>query len=85
MYDWPETDSTTEKLRIRKEQDVNCGTVAHINDKAGLHKVENASSSKAITLHCYMPPYDTCKIFPEGTAKALVCTSTFYSESGEKL
>jgi len=56
---------------------------AHINDSVGLHKVENVSDDPSVSLHCYMPPYQTCLIFPEETNLASTCHATFYSEDGK--
>jgi len=60
--------------------------VAFINDSIGLHKIENSSSKRAVSLHCYMPPYDSCHCFitPDVSAKASTCNVTFYSENGSR-
>jgi len=86
QYEWPEAGSSDEaKLKVKGETVVRVGDIAYMNDSLGLHKVGNATTEKAITLHCYMPPYFKCKIFPDCSTKCIEATSSFYSENGIKM
>ena len=68
------------------------GGCAYINDSLGVHKVENPYKESAITLHCYIPGYDTCKSWSEDTSatdptkaiKVQQCTISYDTEQGEK-
>ncbi|XXQ37775.1 Cysteine dioxygenase [Plasmodiophora brassicae] len=61
------------------------GAVTHISDKIGLHRLGNASNDDVlITLHCYSPPFSTCKVFPDKTGHGVPITMSFYSEDGVK-
>jgi cysteine dioxygenase len=60
------------------------GAVCFINDSIGLHRISNANQNKPlVTLHCYSPPFSSCKAFIDGTGKALSCNVTFFSEYGQ--
>ncbi|EFO96788.1 hypothetical protein CRE_17101 [Caenorhabditis remanei] len=60
--------------------------VSYMNDDLGLHRMENLSHSNgAVSLHLYIPPYDTCNAFDERTGKKTKCTVTFYSKYGRKI
>jgi len=87
QYEWPEPGVSCDqaKLKVKQESTVGTGEIAFMNDSLGLHKVGNATTEKAITLHCYMPPYFKCKIFPDCSARCIEATSTFYSENGIKV
>jgi len=65
------------------ENILNQGVVTHINDTIGVHKIENVFDAEAITLHLYMPPFESCVCWCERTGKALNSCVTFYSENGE--
>ena len=52
-------------------------------DAIGLHKVENPAEKPACTLHCYIPPYQSCRCFMEETAKACVTNISFHSVDGK--
>jgi len=75
--------SNAKQLQLKSAVDLHPPYCAHINDSIGLHKVENVSNIPAVSLHCYMPPYQTCLIFPEETSRASTCHATFYSEDGK--
>jgi len=86
QYFWPEVGSEDTKLKLKTSHVVDCGKIAFINDSYGLHSVGNPSPDKgAITLHCYMPPYETCSVFLECSTTPIQITSTFYSEQGLKV
>jgi hypothetical protein len=44
---------------------VHAGEIAYINDSIGLHKVENSSSSRAVTVHVYAPGWRRPTLFDE--------------------
>jgi len=59
--------------------------VCYINDSLGLHRVENQShSEKAISLHLYCPPYNSCHMFDQRTGQKTKCKVTFWSKYGER-
>lgn len=81
QYEVPTPESS---LKVRAQRTYHAGEVAFINDSIGLHAVDNRSSSHAVTLHCYLPPYQECKTFEED-GKYNKSYVTFYSEQGEKV
>ncbi|KAK3101878.1 hypothetical protein FSP39_007003 [Pinctada imbricata] len=59
--------------------------VFYMSDQLGLHRVGNPShTDRAVTLHLYSPPFDTCKTFDDDTSKAKRVPMTFYSKYGTK-
>jgi len=74
-----------QSLKLKEIKCLTSGSVAYINDSIGLHKVENIYSEAAITMHLYMPPYDSCKCYSEDTGHTCQAFTTFYSEHGEKV
>lgn len=86
LYHWPEKGHEDEPLKVKGVISAKAGEVCHLNDTMGVHKVANPSKSKgAITLHCYIPPYDACKCFFDNNGKPTVSTSSFDTEHGEKI
>jgi len=60
--------------------------VTYISDKIGLHRMENPShSDPAVTLHCYIPPFDSCYVFDQRTGHKTTCPVTFFTKYGEKV
>ena len=54
-------------------------------DSMGLHRVENMSNSDgAISMHLYIPPYDTCKIFDQNTGKETIARVTYFTQFGRR-
>ncbi|KAH7721334.1 cysteine dioxygenase [Aphelenchoides avenae] len=52
--------------------------VTYMNDKLGLHRMENPSNSdNTVTLHMYFPPFDHCQVFDERTGHADTRPMTF--------
>ncbi len=39
-------------------------SVGHINDNMGVHLMENPTNDFVYTFHLYIPPYDSCNIYP---------------------
>jgi cysteine dioxygenase len=85
QFEWVDKTAECEQkqLKLIKARDLKPGEVAFINDKIGMHKVENATDRQAVTLHCYIPPYQSCRCFLEDRAKSCTATMTFHSEMGK--
>ncbi|ODM94561.1 Cysteine dioxygenase type 1 [Orchesella cincta] len=86
-YAWPQKDSREEKpLEEISRFPLHTSEVSYINDDIGLHRMENASStSRAVSLHLYCPPFDACKVFDGNTGKTISCPVTFWSKYGKKM
>jgi len=88
-YAWPSDKQKNENapLQMTCKTPMPAGCVAFINDSIGLHRVANESTAGAVSLHCYMPPYECCRAWcqPERTCKAAECNVTFYSEHGQRV
>lgn len=41
------------------------GGISYMNDNMGFHLLENMQGERAMTLHLYMDPIDSCRIFDE--------------------
>lgn len=55
----------------------------YMADNLGLHRVENANhTDKAITLHLYSPPFESCHRFDQHTGKSTTAKVTFWSQFG---
>lgn len=59
------SDGKSVDARAGKRSDLHAGTVAYINDSIGLHKVENQSNARAVSLHVYAPGWRRPPIFDE--------------------
>jgi len=44
----------------------------------------NPEDGTSCTLHCYAPPYSTCKVFCRETGKARVAPVMYHTIRGEK-
>lgn len=80
------------QIQDHKLVEVDNATFAHgvtyMHDDFGLHKMGNPSSSTdAVTLHLYSPPYPKCQIwFDEGDAtKSSEARPCYFSEYGERV
>eukprot|EP00474_Spongospora_subterranea_P004108 CRZ04566.1 hypothetical protein [Spongospora subterranea] len=72
-------------LQLKTVNTVPAGGVTHIHDRIGLHRLGNASSEHVmISLHCYSPPFRSCKVFPDKTSHGVDCNVSFYSVHGVK-
>jgi len=68
------------------------GGTTFINDSLGVHAVENPYKEPAVSLHCYIPGYDTCKSWsadasapdPQKAVKIQQCTISYDTEQGER-
>ena len=54
----------TESNRIN----IQAGGLSFINDKMGYHAIHNNSGQKAMSLHIYASPIDSCMVFNKATA-----------------
>ena len=75
--------SSSTPLRLRRRVVARSGSVLFINDSIGLHKIDNPFDAPAVTLHCYIPPYDSCQCYEEDTGHAHESYVSFHSENGE--
>lgn len=82
LYSWPSEDSP---MHCTKNSEIETNGVTYINDTIGLHRVSNVSKTeKAVSLHLYSPPYQSCKAFNENNGKQIVCPVTFFTKFGQK-
>ncbi|KHJ97115.1 cysteine dioxygenase type I [Oesophagostomum dentatum] len=85
-YDWPDDDNKEEPMRKIDVNRFEENGVSYMNDKLGLHRMENPSHSDgAVSLHLYIPAYSTCNAFDERTGKKTKCQVTFYTKYGSKV
>ena len=77
--------SALSPLQLRRQHTVSAGGVLFINDSIGLHKIDNPFTSRAVTLHCYIPPYESCRCYNETDGGAKESYVQFYSENGERV
>lgn len=58
-------DSTkaTERITESKRSKMLEGSVAYMDDNLGYHSLHNRTQERALTLHLYMKPIDSCKIY----------------------
>lgn len=56
-----------EDLSVESVGDLNPGQVSYMNDELGYHKIENISGEKAMTLHVYVKPIESCQVLNEDT------------------
>ncbi|XP_049620073.1 cysteine dioxygenase type 1 [Syngnathus scovelli] len=83
LFDWPEKEGGD--MTERSNRTLENNSVAYINDKIGLHRVENASHTEgSVSLHLYSPPFQTCKVFDQRTSHTTEAKMTFWSKYGER-
>jgi len=86
LYDWPNEGEKDVPLNKKKESTYGVNEVTYMSDEIGLHRMENPSHSDGcVTLHLYIPAYDTCKIFDERTGRNSKSVVTFYTKYGQKV
>jgi len=85
MFDWPNTSAGQTEMN---KLDVNVypkDGVAYINDSMGLHRMENPSHTDGcVSMHLYVPPFQSCKTFDERTGHEREVKVTFYSQYGKR-
>ncbi|CAJ0608762.1 unnamed protein product [Cylicocyclus nassatus] len=85
-YDWPNEDDKEAPLKKISMNRYEVNGVSYMNDKLGLHRMENPShSDSAVSMHLYIPAYETCNAFDERTGKKTKCQVTFYTKYGSKV
>ncbi|XP_063217824.1 cysteine dioxygenase type 1 [Bacillus rossius redtenbacheri] len=83
-YAWPQEGSQDE-LRPTGCSALGLNEVCYINDSLGIHCVENPShTERAVSLHLYCPPFDSCTVFNTRTGHKTKCPVTFWSVHGER-
>jgi cysteine dioxygenase len=85
QYDWPKTENADQPLVEKCSGSLSKNSVTYINDSIGLHRVENSShTDPAVSLHCYIPPFEACHAFNQQTGHRTRCKVTFWSKFGER-
>lgn len=83
---WPEPTEDQSQMKETGRTLLDTNDVCYINDTLGLHRVQNPShTDKAVSLHLYVPPFDTCQTFDDRTGRRRRCNVTFCSKFGEKI
>ncbi|KAI9330255.1 RmlC-like cupin domain-containing protein [Zopfochytrium polystomum] len=83
-YEWPEGDGADQRMMPTLETTLQRDQVAYVHDSIGLHRVSNRSKTqKAVSLHLYCPPFETCQTFNERTGECRGAGKTvFFSIDG---
>uniref|UniRef100_A0A0N4ZGM6 Cysteine dioxygenase n=1 Tax=Parastrongyloides trichosuri TaxID=131310 RepID=A0A0N4ZGM6_PARTI len=85
-YEWPKNEEEEVDMTEIGRDTYTLNEVTYMCDKIGLHRMENNSNSKpAVTLHVYIPGYQTCQIFDEHTGHKTKCQVTFFTKYGQKV
>ena len=85
MFDWPSDSAGDAEMTVSQVNDYPKDGVTYINDSMGLHRVENPShSDRAVSMHLYSPPFQTCRTFDQRTGHQNTVKVTFYSQFGER-
>ncbi|MGK0365072.1 MAG: cysteine dioxygenase [Saprospiraceae bacterium] len=50
-------------LNVTNKMILTPGKLTYMNDRMGYHSIENISNQRAMTLHIYALPIDTCKVY----------------------
>lgn len=58
------------------------GAVAHVNDEIAWHTFANPGRERAVTLHFYSPPIDSCQYYDAETRTTKTRTLTYFSKEG---
>lgn len=84
-YEWPKHIIRNGGMTKKSQMRLSVNEVGYINDELGLHQIENTSRSRtAVSLHVYVPPFDTCQMFDPTTGRPSRCNITFWSSFGRK-
>lgn len=59
------------------------GETGFLDGPADIHSVENVSDSKAVSLHVYAKPYDSCEVYDLDVNKIKRSYLTYYSKYGQ--
>ncbi|XP_062924742.1 cysteine dioxygenase type 1-like [Mobula hypostoma] len=72
------------ELSKKKETILQENKCAYMSDSIGVHRVENVShTEKAVSLHLYIPPFDSCHTFDERSGHKQKVTVNFTSRYGK--
>lgn len=55
----------SDEIKIKSEGFFQCGQLSFMNNEVGLHKIGNPFKEGAISLHLYIPPFNSCKVINE--------------------
>jgi len=84
-FAWPAKNESEEQLKKTDCLTFKKDEATYMSDELGLHRMENGShSSKSVTLHLYIPPFEECRTYDETTAKTNTVKMTFTSEYGKR-
>ncbi|XP_029427114.1 cysteine dioxygenase type 1 [Rhinatrema bivittatum] len=84
LFEWPDRKINGEMLK-KSERVLKENQCAYINDSIGLHRVENSSHTEsAVSLHLYIPAFDTCNTFDQRTGHKSKVKMTFWSKFGNR-
>jgi len=88
-FHWPEEKRNEDGSLVTSEEEaIGIDDVSYMSDQLGLHRVENVShSDKAVSLHLYSPPFNSCQVFDElsGSISMPKAPMTFWSKFGQKV
>jgi len=85
-FQWPDETSLNEGMQELGRTRLPNNGVCYINDSLGLHRVENPSNTeRAVSLHVYVPPFQTCQAFDQRTGRKQQCRVTFWSKYGKRI
>ncbi len=59
--------------------------LAHIDDENLFHSLRNISDQKAISLHLYIKPINSCEVYNKKDGNLVVRNLSYFSEKGEIL
>lgn len=79
------TPQTAVATPVELRRSVSCpGQVFFIDNNIGLHRIRNFHpSEEAVTLHLYVPPYESNVVFDTQTGRPSTSHVSFYSEQGQ--
>ncbi|XP_051875858.1 cysteine dioxygenase type 1-like isoform X1 [Pristis pectinata] len=84
IFNWP--GEGKKELTKKKETILQENQCTYINDSIGVHRVENVSHTEvAVSLHLYVPPFDSCHCFDERSGHKKKVRVTFTSKYGERV
>lgn len=72
-------------LKHPKKQQIGEGDITYMNDKMGYHSLENISDSRALTLHIYNSPIESCQVFSTKEECLNVVEMQYDTFEGEKV
>lgn len=56
-------EQNAEVLKLTNQMVLTPGKLTYMNDKMGYHSIKNISNQRAMTLHIYASPIDSCKVY----------------------